>query len=219
MQDNTKNYGILFDLDGTLVDSLSDICGHLNRVRAFYGLPALPEAHLRLFIGKGIENLIKGGFKEMAPEQMPDVINLYRDYYLEQPGIHGSLYPGVRETLDTLRNRSGLSLGIVTNKSTDVAIKTVEHYLPGFRFDIVAGPELVSQKKPSPLALLETMAKLGGLQPGNTWFVGDDPVDRQCAESSGVNFLAAGYGFGGVTAEPARRLGAFPDLLEKIPVW
>lgn len=210
-----KEFGVLFDLDGTLVNSLADICGNINRVREKRGLTPRPFGELTRFIGKGAEYLVAGSFPELPGSAVPELVEAYRDEYLANPFLGGSVYPGVRVTLEALRGR-GARLAVCTNKLSAVSEMTLDYYLPGFRFEAVYGPDRVSRKKPEPEHLLEPMRALG-LSAGSTWFVGDDPVDAACAEAAGVGFFAAGYGFGGVKAAPESTLSAFTDLLAKLP--
>lgn len=211
-----SKFGILFDLDGTLINSLPDICGNLNRLRASFGLPPRTTEDLVKHIGRGVEYLILGSIPEVTGQTHESLITKYRDLYLETPCLGGNAYPGVRATLDLLRKNPKVKLGIATNKSTVGARRTLAHYLPEISFDYIAGPEMVSKRKPAPEHLTEVMAKLE-LKAQNVWFIGDDPVDKECAEAAGVKFFAADYGFGGVkVAEEARRLTTFSDLMGKL---
>lgn len=209
--------GVLFDLDGTLVYSLPDIVGVVNAVRARAKLPALEMEAVRPHIGRGGTHLLGACLPELKDADLDGFVAQFRALYLEKPHWGGHLYPGVLETLKELRSRPSLKLGIVTNKSTPVANRTLEHYLPGLEFDIVAGCDTVSSRKPDPRHLSETLPRLG-LSPRSAWFVGDDLVDRQCAEGAGVNFLGACYGFGRVSVEPERRLEEFSEVLVKVPL-
>lgn len=214
MENKIKPLAILFDLDGTLVNSLADICGVINLVRGDLGLRPLTTDHLRQFIGKGVEHLMRGSIPERPVEQHPEMAEHFRRRYLQNPHVGGHLYSGVRETLTRLRGE-GIKLGIATNKPTAAAEKTLQYYLPEFPFDVLAGPEKVSAKKPDPRHLLELLPGLG-VTAQQVCFIGDDPVDLACAEAAGISFLAAGYGFGGVKTDPSRTLTAFPDLLGKL---
>ncbi len=206
---------IFLDLDGTLIDSLEDICGHLNRVRhKVYGLPIRSTEELRPCIGHGVNYLVQHGCPELPAEEQPKAIEAFRLSYLEEPYAGGSAYPGVEETLRTLRAKAGLKVAVVTNKHTKVAELTLQHYLPTITFDAIAGLDSVSRFKPHPAHLLEAARKVG-VDPskGGMVMVGDHEVDRQCAEAAGARFLAAGYGFGRVKGTPGQILNAFPELL------
>lgn len=205
---------VIFDLDGTLVNSLSDIVEVVNMTRRFYGLAALPQEQVRRSIGKGVENLIQGCFPEMQAKNIPAILNTHREFYLKHPHVGGSVYPGVPETLQTLRTH-GFRLGIATNKPKPVAVLTLKHYLPQIAFDAVCGPEDVSKKKPAPDHLLETLKRMG-IRPENAWYCGDDPVDLACAKAAKVRFLAAGWGFGAVQGDASNHVLEFPKILTHI---
>jgi len=212
-----KSLGILFDLDGTLVYSLPDLTHVVNHVRAEYGISLLSEQVVRKNVGKGMEHFIRGAFADAPPDRLAEISNRYREYYLEKPCSSGHLYPGVRATLDVLRQKPWVKLGVVTNKPSLMADKTIAYYLPGFKFDVVAGPERVSAHKPSPLHILDVLPGLH-LLPTQVWYIGDDPVDAEAARGAGVQFLGAGFGYGGVQVEPSQMLASFPELLQKIPL-
>lgn len=208
--------GLLFDLDGTLVNSLVDIQGVVNRVREEFYLSPLSQEMVRKFVGKGLENLVTHCFKDVLSTPEPsELIKIFRRYYVEKPTSGGHLYEGVRETLLHLRSFPFVRMAIVTNKNTEAAEKTLAHYLPEIQFDWIAGPERVSQKKPNPQHILEVLDKIL-VKPEDTWFVGDDPVDMECALRSKVHFLGAGYGFGGV--ESKVNLNTFSEILHFIPL-
>jgi phosphoglycolate phosphatase len=208
--------GVFLDLDGTLVDSLEDICWNLNAVReTCYGLPRRTTEELRPAIGHGSEHLARHGVPELPETELPRVIERFRAFYMDNPYAGGSLYPGVRETLTTLKAMPHLKVAVVTNKMTAIAEVTLAHYLPGFDFDLIAGADSVSRCKPHAAHLLEVAVKVGAL-PQKSWMVGDHAVDRQCAEAAGARFLAAGYGFGGVEGVPGRILSAFPEVLQHV---
>ena len=211
--------GVLFDLDGTLIHSLPDIAGVINRVRAEYQLPPLAEESVRGHVGRGAEHLIQECFRGELKANPKECLEKFRLYYVETPHWGGYLYPFVRETLDKLRSISKVKLGVVTNKSTASAERSLEYYLPHFSFDTIAGPEKVSQRKPHPAHLLEVMEKLN-LNPAQTWFIGDDPIDGLCAERASVHFLLAGYGFAAQAANlpEDKVLQNFSDILQKIPL-
>lgn len=211
-----KSYAFLFDLDGTLVDSLADICNVLNDVRHSRGLTPWPFEQIRPFIGKGADYLIRNCFPELLAEEHAAALDLYREIYLRNPERGGGLYPGVAETLARLRSNPNALVGVVTNKPGGVAEVTLAHYLPDFTFDLILGPEKVSAKKPNPHHLLEALEQLK-VRPERALFVGDTDVDHECAVGAGVKFLAASFGFGGVEVSPPFRLLKFDDLLKHLP--
>lgn len=215
MSENKEKKAVIFDLDGTLVHSLPDICGALNMIRARRGEPKFTETEVREHIGKGARHLVKSCFPDVVDDKALELITKeYRDNCTNHPHMGGHLYPGVKETLVELRGR-GYLLAVATNKPTAAAIASLNYYLPGFGFEWVAGPERVSEKKPHPAHLTEVMEKIGVFSVA-TLYVGDSQVDLEVAERAGVKFLAAGFGFGKVVG--GIRLGQFSDLLSHLTV-
>ncbi len=211
-----KHYAILFDLDGTLVNSLSDIAAVINMTRAYHGLPAVANEQVRASIGKGVEFLVQGCFPESPKDQIPEILKKHREIYLAYPHVDGELYPGVLETLTKLRSLPHYKLGVATNKPKKVAVEALQHYLPSIRFDVVAGPEDVSKRKPAREHLLEPLARLQ-VPPENAFYCGDDPVDFAAASAAGLQFFAAGWGFGGVKLNNSNQLDDISQLLHFLP--
>ena len=208
------SFAYIFDLDGTLIDSLGDICGHMNHVRRDFGLAERSQEELVPFIGHGVDYLAGNAIPELGPEKVDEIVTRFRDYYRSEPHVHGAIYPGVRELLSEIQARRA-AIAVATNKASDVAEVALKHYLPEFNFQYIAGPDRVSHRKPHRAHLDEVLSKLG-IQAQNAVFVGDHDVDQQCAEAAGVRFFGAGYGFGGVQVEPKFMLSKPLDLLEKI---
>lgn len=212
-----KDLTLLLDLDGTLVNSLGDICGLVNRLREDSGLLPRPDSELIPCIGDGALSLMQRAVPELKEDDHVRLAQAYRDLYSVRPHWRGEVYPGVSQTLDFLRKREGVKLAVVTNKPTLSAEATLKHYLPHVAFDLVFGPERVRAQKPSPLHILDTLAALG--RPAESaWFVGDSPVDQLSAEAAQVRFLAATYGFGGVTGSGPRNLRNFSEILSFLEI-
>lgn len=202
----------VFDLDGTLIDSLQDIISAVNGVREEMGLAPLSREGVREGIGKGAEFLIKTAFPQASPSKIPELRQKYiqRYLFLEKPETRA--YPGAVETLQVLKKK-GYVLGVCTNKSQRSSEEALARLLPEIDFECVIGFETAPKPKPHPDHLL---AVLQGLQadPGQSFYVGDDPVDRMCAEAAKVRFFAAEYGIGGVKASPG--LKSISDLLQYV---
>lgn len=210
-----KSYGLFFDLDGTLVDTLPDIAGVINQIRTGYQLPVLPESQVATFVGRGVEYLIAGCLPERTGQvPMAELVNAYRVGFLASPPA-GRLYPGVTETLRALRER-GVCLGVVTNRLTALAKKTLELYLPSIQFEVVLGPDLVPRPKPDPIHLRIAL-EMTGIAKEDACFVGDHEVDLACARAAGVAFRGAVYGLSGVWVRAEERLSGFTELMERLP--
>lgn len=210
-----KSHGLFFDLDGTLVDTLPDIAGVVNRMRGDYGLSPLPEPEVARFVGRGVECLMTGCFADHHGEiPLEDLVDGYRRGFLRSDPA-GRLYPGVRETLGLFKER-GYRLGVVTNRLSELAEKTLRLYLPELAFDVILGPDRVPRPKPDP-AHLRLALERTEVAPENACFVGDHEVDLACARAAGVAFRGASYGLSGVLVPPEERLGSFAELPRRLP--
>lgn len=204
----------LFDLDGTLIDSLDDICEALNQLRMSRHLPSTTPSEIRKWVGRGAEFLVQGTLPELSREELPDASALYIQNYLNLKNPSVRLYPGVESTLGELQSR-GYCLGIVTNKASASADAVLKKLLPNISFSEVAGPERVSYRKPHPAHLLEVLKRMR-VEPAQAFFVGDDPVDQGCAKAAGVQFFGACYGFGHIEHGHDTTLERFQDILSAV---
>ena len=209
---------LCLDLDGTLINTLPDIASAVNDLRVHLGLERLPSEVVLKGIGKGAESLIELCFPHHRGAQNHKLLmENFREILASNPQRGGEPYPGVTSTLQRLADM-GITLAVITNKSTSVAQKTILSYFPGIPFAAVVGPESVSARKPSPRHLLEPLAELK-MPVREAFFIGDDRVDFECACSAGVSFLWAAYGFGSVQVPSEQRLLHFNQIWEKIPYF
>lgn len=192
---NTKNLPLLiFDLDGTLIDSAKDIHVALNLVLKKHGRPSVSLPTLISHIGDGLTKLVHDFFPEYgfeSPELMlrvDEFLDLYRDEHLTSMT---SLYPDVYDFLAGYKGPKAL----ITNKSIQPTLQIFRHFeldqLPWV--DIIGGDSL-AEKKPSPLAL-RTVMKKAGYRPEDTWMIGDGRPDMKSAIAAGCNKAAVHYGY------------------------
>ncbi len=188
---------VVFDLDGTLVDSAPDLNYCLGVALASAGFEKPAEAQTRSWIGGGVEMLIRraldwaGG--ESAAAKFDAVYAEFSDRYRENLFVRSTLYPQVPETLDTLLAR-GLALSCVTNKRLEFAERVLE--LAGIRdrFGQVIGGDSLPQKKPSPAPLRAAAAAAGAAESAAV-LVGDSDQDYAAAKAAGWPFVWARYGY------------------------
>jgi phosphoglycolate phosphatase len=207
---------VLFDLDGTLVDSLPDIAGALNHALGEIGRPSLALDVVRTLVGEGVLRLAERALAESsgAPPVDPAVLAEHvRAYYRLHPCVATRVYDGIVETLDRLRGRP---LAVLTNKPADVARSLLEAVGLADRFAAVIGDGDGFPRKPAPAAALSLMGKFAAT-PGRTLLVGDGVPDMQVAAAAGCVAAAALWGYTPRTllaAESPRYLLAQPqDLL------
>lgn len=196
---------VLFDLDGTLLDSAPDLAGALNHMRRARGLPELPLERLRPQASHGARGLLLEGLG--AQPQDPDWRSL-RDEFLQQYEsaicVHTRPFDGVAEVLRELRRR-GIAWGIVTNKLTRYTQALLSRVDLGAVPGCVVSGDTAGRAKPAPDPLLHAARELG-VDPASCLYLGDDLRDVQAALAAGMDAGAAAYGYGG--AEAARQWGA-----------
>jgi phosphoglycolate phosphatase len=199
---------VIFDLDGTLVDSVGDIASSINDLLAARCLPPFPEDQVRKFIGGGIDALVERAFYArgivLRSEELRSAVESYEDIYGARLTESTRIYDGVVRIISELRAR-GVGIGICTNKLEDKAVGVIEGLGLRKYFDVVVGARRGCPAKPSPDPLFDTLERLG-VDTADTIMVGDSVVDVQCARAAGVAIIGVSFGY---SQTPMRELG--PD--------
>lgn len=181
----------LFDVDGTLMNSASDICGAIQAVLIARGRPDIEDAFLRRYIGRHLFDLFLDlGFPS---ESMDEMLAEYRGIYLERKHTSTTVYPGVAEMLGALGGRKSTA----TTKGTPTTRHVLEHFGLIRHFDHVQGTDGFPAK-PEPDVLLKSM-ELFGARPEDCLMVGDAPSDMEAGRRAGVRICAVRYGYGDPT--------------------
>lgn len=187
---------VVFDLDGTLVDTGPDLTAALNHALSVLGRPALPEADVRDMVGSGALKLIERGLaktggeaRELTLAMMP----LFLEYYADNIAVHSLPYPGVVAAMDALA-AAGCRLAICTNKTEALARKLVTALGWEARFAAIVGGDSLPVRKPDPEHLLATIRAAGG-DPADSAFVGDTHFDVNAGVAAGVPTVAVRFGF------------------------
>lgn len=189
---------IIFDLDGTLLDTLADIATTANAVLARYGFPVHPQEKYRNFVGDGLTTLIERITPEGTGQQiLAECCALFSQFYAENWRNSCTPYAGVLELLHKLRENS-FNLAVLSNKPHAFAAIFVDEYFPGDIFSLVYGQRNGFAKKPDPGVALEIAEKLGS-QPADTVFVGDTGVDIQTGKAAGMLTVGVAWGFRSVS--------------------
>jgi phosphoglycolate phosphatase len=203
---------VLFDFDGTLIDSYPAITASVNHVRSLYGLPPLTVAEVTPHVGRGAGHLLAHTVGRGDPAANAAA---YREHHPSVMGPLTRLLPGAAEVLAGLKQR-GLLTGLCTNKPADFTRELVRYLGVANDLDVILGPEDAGRHKPAPDILLAAMRRLG-VEPGQTLYVGDMAVDIQTARSAGVRVWVVATG--SETAEaldqagPDRRLRELKEIL------
>ena len=182
---------VIFDLDGTLVNSIADITNALNYAIEPYGFEQLTIERTTSLVGEGVTRLIEKLVGQKAADLKDVVLKRFLEYYSEHLTDFTVPYPGVRETLEMLVN---YRKAVISNKREDLSkhlLETLE--LSGY-FDIIWGSDSVSEKKPSPAPVLEMLKKLS-CGPDEAVMVGDSNYDIEAGRAAGVSTVAVSYGY------------------------
>jgi len=173
---------VLFDFDGTLADSFAAIAASTNFVRASYGLPPLPEAEVRKYVGYGLTHLMT----DLVPgAPVDEAVQRYRTHHATVMVAQTRLMPGVAEVIPELARR-GLCLGVCSNKRVEFTRQLVRAFGLHEYFTCVLGPDDVGNRaKPDPAMLLEGLRRLE-VSPTEAVYVGDMLVDVQTGRAAGV---------------------------------
>ena len=184
---------VIFDLDGTLIDSSGDISNALNHAVRPYGLGEVTVEETISLVGEGVARLIGKLVEQSSPGlDLPPLIETFTDYYSAHLVDHTTAYEGAEEVLRALNGRKK---AVITNKLEGLSLKILEALDLLKYFDYVAGGDTGPEKKPSPLPILKALSRFEIL-PGEALLVGDSIYDIEAGRSAGVRTVAALYGYG-----------------------
>ena len=206
-------HGLIFDLDGTLVDSLQGIAASLNHALASSGLPVHSHAAVRGFIGNGAKILIRRASPANADEALLDTIEQdFKAHYDLSWQTGTIIYPGITDLLESLQSRAH-SLAVLSNKPHPFTSAMVSQLFPSVRFAAVLGQRPGIPHKPDPAGALEISAALG-LSPAECCVIGDSTMDIETARNAGMRAIAVTWGF----HDRERLLAAGADRLVDEPI-
>lgn len=201
---------VVFDLDGTLVDTAPDLIDTLNLVFRREGLAELPFAQARSLIGGGVKALIERGLSlEGATCTQAEITRLYQDYlryYADHITDRSRPFPGLERALDALDRRS-CRLAVCTNKLESLSLRLLDALGLSARFAAICGPDTFGIQKPDPEVLRRTVSAARG-NPHSAVMVGDSGTDIATARAAGVPVVAVDFGY---TPVPVADLG--PDRI------
>lgn len=188
---------VVFDLDGTLVDSAPDLIAALNRALAEHNLPPVPLSAARHLVGHGVRILLQHGFAEAGATwdeaRSPETVDRFIADYALHIADHTQAFEGVVETLDRLSAR-GAVLCVATNKRTDLSVALIEALGLGRHFAAVMGPDVVSARKPNGAHLREAVLAARG-DPARAVMVGDSAPDARAARDAGMPCIITTFGY------------------------
>jgi phosphoglycolate phosphatase len=192
-----KYAGIVFDLDGTLIDTLADLSAAMNAAMRQLGLPEHAPEACRQMIGNGIRTFASRAVGPDRQHLADRAVELMRAEYQRNLVVHSRVYEGLSEVIERL-TAAGVRMGVITNKHQKEAETIIRHFF-GDRMACVAGVSETTPVKPDPTGTLWVLRQMR-LSPAQALFVGDSDVDIETARRAGMAFLGVGWGFRGRNA-------------------
>ncbi|MBT1070274.1 HAD family hydrolase [Pelotalea chapellei] len=186
---------VLFDLDGTLVDSLDDLTDAVNYTRSQFGMAALATTEVRRMIGKGSRNLVQQALQTDCEAEIKQGLQFFEAFNTAHIADKSKLYPGIREVLDQL-DELAIPLAIVSNKNESLSRLILEALDIKRYFRSISGGDTYPERKPSPLPLMRVIQDMG-VTPDETLMVGDSINDILAGRQAGIATIGCTWGYGG----------------------
>lgn len=183
---------LIFDLDGTILDTLEGIRAHLNTARAAFELPAIDTDRCRSLIGNGLRRLVQDSMEGSdRADLVPSILQELRESYAANPGLNTHPYPGIPGLLADLKSE-GHILAVATNKEEPLARELVKRFFPGI-FEQVFGAAPPRPLKPNPAVVQEIRRAYPDRR---CLLIGDSTVDERTAQAAAIPFVGVSWGFG-----------------------
>ena len=186
---------LIFDLDGTLIDSKLDIAYSVNAMLAYMQRPPITHERVGEFIGNGAPVLMRRALgREAGEEEVAKALDFFIRYYAEHCLDHTALYPNVKDALNALSAREGVRMAVLTNKPVRISSHMIAALGCARHFFRVYGGNSFQRKKPDPIGV-ETLLAESGAARGDSVMVGDSAVDIRTARNAGIRACGVSYGF------------------------
>lgn len=203
---------LIFDLDGTLIDSRKDIAASVNLTFRDLGLPEKPPEFIYGYVGNGVRRLILDTVESADPGLVDRSLQIFEGHYLKHLLDETELYPGLEGVLQHFGEKKK---AIVTNKPLLYSIKIIEGLQVGAHFDLILGAEPIVRLKPHPEMILRTLDHLN-VAPADAVMIGDSLNDIHAARSAGIKSCAIGYGLGDPEELKSGNPDFFAETVEEI---
>ena len=209
---------IIFDLDGTLIDSLADLTDATNHMLAIFRRKSLASEDVRRLVGQGARNLVERAMPDAAADEVERGLAAFLSYNAAHLADRTRLYPGVRETLARLQ-AAGTTLAVISNKNEDLCRKILELLGIDSCFAAVLGADSLPFRKPSPEPILKLLRDFE-VTAGSAVMVGDSCNDIIAGRDAGVITIGCTYGYGDMDelADADYRINSLSDLIH-LPIF
>jgi len=186
---------VIFDLDGTLLNTVADLAGGVNHTLAVHGLPQYDIPAYKMMIGRGMRNLVKNALPATHQDDafVDAFLKEFLDYYIDHIDVHTRPYPGIVEMVDEL-DRRGVKMAVASNKLQRGTERLISEFFPGISFVAVCGKSPRFPLKPDP-ALVRYIMSLAGASESETIMVGDSGIDITTARAAGIRVVGVSWGF------------------------
>lgn len=208
---------IVFDLDGTLVETAPDLLDSLNHCLAISGLKTADHEALRRFVGQGGRVMIERAFaaqqKQVDDVKLDHLVEEFREHYAAHMPGHSTFYPGVLEAMDRF-SANGYTLAVCTNKFEALSVKLLTAMGEAHRFAAICGADTFAFRKPDPRHLTETILKANGNR-DRAVMVGDSRTDIDTAKAAGIPVVAVDFGYTDLPVqhyEPSRVISHYDEF-------
>ncbi len=190
--------GVIFDLDGTLLDTIADLAYSVNNVLARYGYYQHPVEAYMHFIGDGMQMLITRAVGEnVSDETIAHLVSELKEEYAKNWKRQTKPYPGMHKLLQLLSHKK-IKISVFSNKAHEFTITMVTHYFPDITFDVILGLQDSIPRKPDPYGAL-FIARSMGIEPSKIAMIGDSATDIQMAHTCGMYSIGVSWGYRPVT--------------------
>ncbi len=213
-----KDLTVIFDLDGTMVDTAPDLIAAANYTLSRFGMAPVEERVIQPAVGLGARAMILAAMNELGhtadPETLSRMTDQFIDYYGDNVAIGSRIFPGLVEALVVMREE-GARLGVCTNKREALTLKLLAALRLDQYFDAIAGADTFPVRKPDAAHLLGTIAMAGG-DPARAIMIGDSATDAGAARNAKVPFVAVSFGYAEMPVEdlePDAVIHSFADLV------
>lgn len=202
---------LIFDLDGTLIDSRKDLAEGINHMRAHYGLDPLAVETVAEYIGDGVRKLVERSLQG-ANVDVEEALAINKRYYASHLTVHTALYDGVAEGVRQLA-QAGHKLALLTNKPGEPSRAIMKHFgLDAFFIAVIGGGD-IEKLKPEPDGIFRCL-EAAGTESDHAWMIGDHYTDLAVAENAGIKSAFVRYGFGEERGyKPDVYFASFPELV------
>jgi len=184
---------VLFDLDGTLLDTLTDLCNSANHALQHVGRPTYPLDAYRTLVGQGVRNLFIDAIGPDHQGLVDDAITAFHDHYADHRFDTTAPYPGIDTMLKRLSD-TGIKLGVLSNKPHAATVDVISRFFGDLDWPVVRGHKPGTEPKPDPTSAREVLAELG-IEPQHCVYVGDTKVDMLTGKAAGMFTVGVSWGF------------------------